>query len=189
MEVIDQDALLARVDWCVGLAASPIYRRYRQYVHVDDLRQECWLWVLEHKRRAVELLDRSEAYLIRRLRTVAERYARKQKAARCGYSPDDEAYYSISRIAELLPDALDPEATPPTGQASEIRGSSEQHGEWETSIADIRGAVAKLPVSDQWAVRMWAGYGAVDIPPDIMTIVRAIQKLLGGARPNDGGNR
>lgn len=185
----DDIELYRRIMWCVNVAVKPIYRRYRRIVHMDDLRQECWLWAVEHRGWTRQALTVSDAYLVRRLRGVAERYARKEKAARGGYSADDEMYYSTATIANLLPEALDPQAVTPTGQASEIRGSSERYMEWETSIVDVRGAVAKLTPKEKYTLQWWLDTNIDDPPPEVTTILRKMQKSLGGARPDNGENK
>lgn len=182
----DESELYQRILWCAIVAVKPIGRRYRRIVSVDDLRQECWLWAVEHKDWTRQALEVSDAYLVRRLRGVAERYARREKAARGGYSVDDEMYYSIAAIANLLPEALDPQAVTPAGQASEVKGSAERYMEWETSIADIRGAVAKLTGKERYTLQWWLDTNIDDPPPEVTTILRKIQKSLGGARPDNG---
>lgn len=158
-------------------------------VHLEDLRQECWLWVFGHRDTVAELLERSDAYLIRRLRGVAERYARREKALRGGYSPADEEFYSLSRITELLPDALDPYAMPSQTKASEITGKSELYMEWETSLADIRAAFEKLDGGEQQSVRGWVFLNMPEpTPQDVTSALRKMQRALGGPRP-DGGNK
>lgn len=183
----DETDLYRRIAWCARVAARPIYRRYRRYVQPDDLRQEAWAWALEHTDWVRQALERSDAYLVRRLRSVAERYARREKAAAGGYSPADEAYYSLSRIMELLPDALDPQATPPTGQGSEVHTNSELYGEWETSLADIRAALKRLPAGSIQDLRGWVDSGMPEpTPGHIRPTLRHMQTSLGGPRPETG---
>lgn len=169
--------LVARVEWCIPRAAAPVYRRYKTWVHADDVRQQLWLWVMEHRDTTTRLLDTSDGYLVRRLRDVAERYARREKAARSGYRPDDEYFYTLPQIANLLPDALDPE----------VHGGTSGSMEWESSIADIRGAVAGLQPEPRARLAQWtAGGDTTEIPDDIRSILRQMQQKLGGARPLQG---
>lgn len=179
-QTLDQ-ALMGRVEWCVARAASPIYRRYRPHVHVDDLRQQCWLWVLEHQNKAEELLEASDGFLVRRLRSVAERYARREKAVRTGYRPQDEHFYSLAQIVDLLPEALDPDAT---------SGANNGSMEWETSIADIRGAVAALLPGARGRLVSWVNGSDMETTnDDIKSILRQIQMRLGGPRPTEGDKK
>lgn len=179
----------ARLSRCVLYAARPVYRRFRSHVRLDDLMQELWVWVFGHQATVAELLARSDAYLIRRLRTHAERYARREKAAREGYSPDDEAFYSIGQIIGLLPDVLDPYALPSQVRASEISGKSESYMDWETSVADVRKAASKLADGHLREIRGWMDQDMPDpIPDDVLSALRMMQRYLGGPKP-DGGNK
>src|SRR6476469_7621491 len=102
-----------RVIHLVERATATAYKRYRRFVARNDLMQEQWIWLCTNPPRATALLEKSETFLYIRLRTVAERYARKEKATKCGYKPEDEIFYTEDTIIELLPDALDPQASAP----------------------------------------------------------------------------
>lgn len=190
MTQIETAELAKRIEWCVLRAAAPIYRRYKDHVHMEDVRQELWLWALGHKDTTRELLGRSDGFLVRRLRSVAERYARREKAARGGYSPADECFYSLTQIANLLPEALDPTSAGSGAAGSKVSGTSETYMEWETSIADIRGAVAKLQPEPRGRLSQWVGHmDMAAIPEDIKAILRQIQMRLGGPRPDNGESK
>jgi len=78
-----------------------------------DLAQEVWLWVAEHEAEVLEwpsevsggLVETtgSTPRLYRRGYRVATAYAKRQRAARLGYEPQDEFYYSIGLLRRVLP--------------------------------------------------------------------------------------
>ena len=81
--------------------AGTIYRRYKNYVERDDIRQECMAWAMTRNAYITEQLNEpneerrkhNEQRIAYQMRRVAERYARKEKASKSGYQTTDEAYY------------------------------------------------------------------------------------------------
>ena len=91
--------------------ANTIYRRYNNYAERDDIKQEILAWALTRSQYMIEQLsepntDRrkhNEQRIAWQMRRVAERYARKEKAAKSGYLINDEAYYESATVGQLLP--------------------------------------------------------------------------------------
>ena len=81
--------------------AGTIYRRYKNYVERDDIKQECLAWAITRNSYITEQMSEpnderrkhNEQRIAWQMRRVAERYARKEKAAKSGYQSNDEAYY------------------------------------------------------------------------------------------------
>lgn len=76
------------------------------YAEYSDLYQECLVWFVEHERTAQEYNEdgrRGRGKMFAALRNQCRQYIRAQRAARDGYSPDDQFYYSIGMIETLLP--------------------------------------------------------------------------------------
>lgn len=182
---------------CVVDAVQPIHRRYRRYVSRDDLMQELWLYVHEHPDAVARLLTSGRGFLVRRLRTAAERYARKEKAAGAGYSPEDEAFYSLRALRELMPDALDSGAVP-SQQVQEVRVATSKggYGDYEAGLVDVRRAVAQLPDDERHLLKMHYRYGYspdrlgtyYSISTDavyarLARVMRRVQRHLGGPNP------
>jgi RNA polymerase sigma factor (sigma-70 family) len=100
----------------------------------------------------------NEQRLAWQMMRVAERYARKEKAARSGYQVGDEAYYQVATIAQLLPFVI---ASVIDGtvieQAQEMiidgqpKGSSSpaEGGNLLVTLMDIKKAYLQLDVEDQ----------------------------------------
>jgi RNA polymerase sigma factor (sigma-70 family) len=88
-----------------------VHRRYRKYVDRVDLTQEAYAWVmtrisyfnglLEEENEAVRLANQRRIGW--QMKRAVERYARKEKAAKSGYQPNDETFYDVITIAQLLP--------------------------------------------------------------------------------------
>ena len=88
-----------------------VHRRYRKYVDRDDLTQEAYAWLmtrasyfnglLEEENEAVRLANQRRIGW--QMKRAIERYARKEKATRSGYQTNDESFYDVVTIAQLLP--------------------------------------------------------------------------------------
>ena len=95
----------------VPSVVNVIYRRYKQFVERKDLIQECYAWAMTRNDTLTEQLDDpnenqrqiNEKRIAYQMRRVAERYARKEKAAKSGYQINDETFYETATIAQLLP--------------------------------------------------------------------------------------
>ena len=91
--------------------ASAIARRFRGYVERDDVLQECLAWALTRGKQFDEMLNEpnpvqrviNEKRIAWQMKRTAERYARKEKAAKSGYRTGDEAFYDTTIIAQLIP--------------------------------------------------------------------------------------
>ena len=99
------------------ISASHIHRRFAGYVDKEDLIQELRVYVLKRPHLS-KMLD--EAYevskdetkwvarrIMARFRRTVEKYARKEKAAKLGYSTGDEFFYDTLTIAKILPVAFE----------------------------------------------------------------------------------
>jgi DNA-directed RNA polymerase specialized sigma24 family protein len=88
-----------------------IIRRFRNYVERDDVMQECYSWYLSRPLHFDTLLNEennlqrviNEKRIAWQMKRNAERYARREKAARSGYKVSDEAFYDTVIIAQVLP--------------------------------------------------------------------------------------
>ena len=88
-----------------------VHRRYRKYVDRADLVQEAYAWLmtrvvyfnglLEEENETVRLANQRRIGW--QMKRAIERYARKEKATRSGYQTNDESFYDVITIAQLLP--------------------------------------------------------------------------------------
>ena len=155
----------------VPSVASTIYRRYKSYVELIDVTQECYSWAFTRVEYCNELLNiedveervHNERKIAWQMRRVAERYARKEKATKSGYQTADEAYYDSPTVAQLLPfviaSAIDGTVLEqvqemkldgqPKGKSSPAEG-----GNLLATLLDIKKAYMKLEVQEQTILRL-----------------------------------
>jgi RNA polymerase sigma factor (sigma-70 family) len=116
------------LDDLVPSVVITIHRRFRAYTEKADLLQEAWAFTLSRGHQFNELLsDESEVQrkwnekkIAWQMRRHLERYARKEKAAKCGYHMNDEAYYDTITIAQLLPFVIKAHVTDTALEQSQI---------------------------------------------------------------------
>jgi RNA polymerase sigma factor (sigma-70 family) len=186
------------------LAAADVGRRFRGYVERDDLLSEGHVWALSHKNRMEhydtdENAKRAQYRLLRDLTMHMEKYARKQKAEALGYSPDDEAFYSIALVGLLLPSVLNEDYDQPLVD-SDGRGSVDpaESGTWMAHRADVARAwtEATLSAEQREAIMLTQGLGmsqreAAEVVGCHQTTIedrcrigmKKILALLGGDKP------
>jgi len=168
--------------------------------------QEAWVWALERPQKLNALLDEDdEQERTRKLRNALcnhlDRVARKEKAAILGYEPEDEYFYSLGQLRELLPQVYGEKADWVSFSASdnEVKPTSDpaEGGNRVASLVDVGEALGRLSQQDQWCLYLRYGTGASEL--DIaenhlqveqgaahMRIERALKRLrqeLGGSPP------
>ena len=193
--------------------AYTVYRRYKKYVDKDDIKQECLMWAMTRieyinfqlSEPNVEQRKHNEQKVAWQMLRVAERYARKEKAAKSGYQTGDEAYYERATLGQLLPfviasviDGTVLEQAQEMVKDGQPRGSSSpaEGGNLLAILIDIKKAYVKLePQSQQllaWrhhenlTLAQIAGLLEVAISTAdrrCIGALRALQKELGGANP------
>lgn len=146
--------------------SKSIANRYGRWIDRDDVRQECILWAMGRTQWVDEQLSEpdtekrkhNEQKLAWQMMRVAERYARKEKAARSGYQPGDEAFYQSATLATLLPfviaSVLDGTVLEPAQEMildGQPRGSSSpaEGGTLLATLMDIKQKFVKLEAEDR----------------------------------------
>lgn len=151
----------------VASATRIVYVKYRKYVEFADVQQELYLWLLDNyekvvRWRASHSEKHAERTLVKALRNAAERYCRTEKAERIGYDTEDEFFYSIPMIADLLSLAFDPEWMEPKGiDYTEDHQNGAPSADLVTMVADVSRAYDGLPEPDQRLLRRVYGAGEV----------------------------
>lgn len=138
----------------VASATKILYSRYRQYVEYADVQQECYLWLLKnfHKvdRWRSEYSEKhAERTVVKALRNAGERYCRTEKAERDGYAVEDEFFYSIPMIADLLALSFDPLWRVPKGIDYSEHKPTSPSNELVVMVSDVTRALETLPEADQ----------------------------------------
>ena len=148
-----------------------VYQRFRPWTEEADLRQECYTFATAKNRQFSELLDEpdtekrkaNERRIGWQIKRVAERYARKEKAAKLGYQVADEAFYETATIAQLLPYVLDCiDNNKPLEQGQQLVDDGQpkrpsapaESGNFLAILIDIKKAYLKLDSVSQVLIHM-----------------------------------
>lgn len=148
----------------ISVQANGLVRKYRRFVELDDVQQELWLAVAKNSKSFIDFLDRDPddkdavrqgwAAAYKTLWRHGDRYCRKEKAAKTGYRPEDEAFYDRQRIGMLL--EMRYNGTSYTNQYDDSRpkGKTKPGSGYmlETEYADVDVALKKLTGVEQAAL-------------------------------------
>lgn len=194
----------------VSSVAKRLRSRYHPFVEYEDLQQELYIWYLKSGHRKLkewqeQHVEKSVQRLVTKsLWNAGEKYARKEKALQTGYEPEDEFFYSIPMVADMLTLYLDPDWTAPRGitydniQVASGKPSSEGSFNLQTMVADVGKAYEALSESDKGLLsRVYTGDPreviAVlalewNITPNaadhrVRRVVGRIRAALGGPKP------
>jgi DNA-directed RNA polymerase specialized sigma24 family protein len=196
----------------VSSAARQLMSRYREHVSYEDVQQECYLWLFANYDRALgwrESLDQqhAERTIVKALRNAGERYCRQEKAEHDGYVPEDEFFYSIPMVRDLLMLSFDPDwMVPSAAPLDAVRSGTpaNEGGNLMTMVADVGRALSTLAPHDRELLTQV--YGSKDPDQEIavlaldwdvttkaadMRVRRTLGRLraaLGGPNPNAGGS-
>jgi RNA polymerase sigma factor (sigma-70 family) len=189
-------------------SAYIITRNYKGFAEADDVKQELLEWSLKRNDKIQEWLNEDlskQEYrigikrLAKTFNRMADRYCRKEKAKKLGYSIHDEAFYSTGMIEELLPMAFSSNIItkdPATEYVSNGGGDPATAGSFLASMYDIRIALRELTIEIYEMMRMHyedgltleqiGEYFNVDkstISRKINTGIKQMSKELGGESP------
>jgi DNA-directed RNA polymerase specialized sigma24 family protein len=189
-------------------SAYIITRNYKGFVEADDVKQELLEWSLKRSDKIQEWLNEDlskQEYrmgikrLAKTFNRMADRYCRKEKAKKLGYSIHDEAFYSTAMIEELLPMAFSSNIMtkdPATEYVSNGGGDPATAGSFLASMYDIRIALRELTIEIYEMMRMHyedgltlehiGEYFSVDkstVSRKISTGIKQMSKELGGESP------
>jgi RNA polymerase sigma factor (sigma-70 family) len=194
--------VVEKYDGLVGAIAYEYSRKYH-IVDADDVRQELWLWFLEHpnKVKTWEALDGKQSIklIAKSLRNAAKDYCQKQKAQIGGYRVEDNYYYDRELVEALLPSVIRGDVVAPSivdlGFISGKKVASEG-GNWFAMMADIEWGLDKLTHEQKSIMFLRFGDGCdnrtfakeLGITEDAarMRVNRAVNNLinfLGGSKP------
>jgi DNA-directed RNA polymerase specialized sigma24 family protein len=197
------DSILEEYSGMVAKIASEYARKFRM-VEADDIRQELWIWFLEHPNKTItwSKLDVKEGTKLfaRSLRNAALDYCQRQKAKKEGYEPSDNYYYKMELVESLLPAVLSGswEQEAMTDVTANVKAPSApaEGGNWMALLADISGGYELLPEHHQNVLRLrfQDGFIGVDLGAKLnttndaarMRVNRAVKALInkiGGPKP------
>ena len=187
----------------VGSIAYEFSRKFHM-CDADDIRQELWVWFLEHpnKVKLWETLDGNQSVKLvaRSLRNAAKDYCQREKARAVGYKVEDNYYYDREVVELLLPAVIRKDLVAPAMTElgfTKAKKVASEGGNWFAMMADIERGLARL-THEQLTI-MYLRFGdacdnatlskELDITEDAarMRVNRAMNNLLnylGGRRPS-----
>lgn len=186
----------------VGMIAYEFSRKFHM-CDADDIRQELWIWFLEHpnKVKLWETLEgkQSTKLIARSLRNAAKDYCQREKARAVGYKVEDNYYYDREVVELLLPAVLVGDMTAPSMADLGFNNSKKvasEGGNWFAMMGDIERGLRKLTQEQLSIIYLRFGEGcdnaslatelAITEDAARMRVNRAVNNLLnylGGSRP------
>ena len=143
-----------------------VYRKYKPWTEESDIRQEAYLFAAAKNNQFKELLDEPDLEVRKQnerrvgwqIKRAAERYARKEKAAKLGYNINDEAFYKGATISQLLPFVISSILTgKPLDQGQQLVDDGQpkkpsapsESNNFLAILIDIKRAYLLLPIEDR----------------------------------------
>ena len=188
-----------------GMVGSIAYEFSRKFhmCDADDIRQELWIWFLEHpnKVKTWEALDGKQSIKLvaRSLRNAAKDYCQREKARAVGYKVDDNYYYDREVVELLLPAVLRKDLVAPAMTElgfTKAKKVASEGGNWFAMMADIDRSLSRLTQEQLSIIYLRFGDGcdnaslatelAISEDAARMRVNRAVNNLLnflGGTRP------
>lgn len=141
----------------ISSASKILFSRYRDFIDYGDIQQELYLWLFLNYDKAMgwrETLGvrHAERSLIKALRRAGERVCRAEKARVVGYVQEDEFFYSVPMVADLLSLYFDPEWMIPNGielSRPPSHKPPQEGGNLVVMVADVGKAYESMPLTDQ----------------------------------------
>lgn len=206
--MVEEDKWVTDVADVASTVSYTIWKNYKGYTEPDDIKQELLEWSLKRRDKVEEWLSpqlSKQEYrigikrLAKTFNRMADRYCRKEKAKKLGYSIHDEAFYSTGLVEELLPLVFSDEIItkdPASEYVSNGGGDPATAGSFLVSMYDMRDALRHLQIDvytmirlkyeDQLTLIQIAEYFNVSestISRKINTAIKQISKHLGGESP------
>jgi RNA polymerase sigma factor (sigma-70 family) len=203
---VTQEEVVSRT---ITKVARRVHEKHRQYVELEDLTQEGYVWVMQHESTLIDLISEddsirhrnTESFMYGRLLGIMHNYAMRQRYLKDGTRPGDYHFYTAQQVEDLITDVLDGHRSQQsTSDLSHTRSARQPSEGWEyeATIADISAAVAKLSIADR--VYLNERYAQGGTPTEVMALTRQVsqravqQRLarimgrivreLGGPNPN-----
>lgn len=141
-------AVESDIEQLIRRVAGRIQPRYGQYVTVDDVVSELWLYATTdgYVTRAARKGDDQRVWLA--LHGAGRNYCETEKAHQSGYSLDDVAWYKPPALADLVPLALDPlfDGTGVQGEDGmpQAKSDGSDAANLLVQVLDVRAAIAAV---------------------------------------------
>jgi len=141
----------------INSATKILFSRYREYMEFGDIQQELYLWLFLNYDKALGWREHlsvrhAERSLIKALRRAGERACRAEKAQKVGYAPEDEFFYSVPMVADLLSLYFTPDWMIPNGielSRPPSHKPPQEGGNLVAMVSDIGRAFQAMPEADK----------------------------------------
>lgn len=154
----------------VSTASKILCSRYRRVVEYEDVQQELYLWLIKNHHKADRWREQyetrhAERTVVKALRNAGERYCREEKAQKEGFEVEDEFFYSIPMVADLLSLSFDPDWMSPKAVELEAGGPTSsgkpasEGGNLMAMVADVGRAYSRMPKPDRDLLARCYGQG------------------------------
>ena len=160
------------IDDLVRITSSSVTKRYWKYVPASDIRQAVEEHAWRNRSKICKYLrDENRkagwAAASKALHRAGDRYARKAKADRLGYSPRDEFFYDKILVSEVIRYAVSGVAPVPDEEAGYVRAPRDpaEGGNLQAMLADVTGAMSLLEVEE--ATLLVGRYGEDRAPEEL----------------------
>lgn len=211
MEITDELFLNPLVSKSVRETVRSVAKQQRDYLPVEELRQEAWTWVFSNTSKIVNWLEADETpsgknvrgLLSSSIRVHLHGMVQKERMRNDGTQAEDYYFYSKAVVEEFLPNIFDEYAGASTA-SSAPRGTFVTHSkqpsegfEYQAMLADIRNGFNGLAETDRVILSDRYSHGGLDT--SLMALAsgvtertmryrlsRAINRLirsLGGEKP------
>jgi hypothetical protein len=199
-----------------GLTRS-LARRYPM-VEREDIQQELWcayyctkFFLGDWHKDPEDTEEYRQAFnrVRREIRNAAERMCRREKAARVGYQPQDEVFYSTRGLADLVTAYLAQgvQDAPPRGREESVRrpGGASDGRDYLISLVDVGEALKRLKpgqiqiltyaygpdwahmtdeeIANELQLKGWKGMDAERLRSRVRWALNRLQRELGGPNP------
>ncbi len=148
------------------VTVTVVFRRYKNFVERKDLSQEAYTFAAQRGAKFAEQLDEPNEELRKanekrigyQIKRHLERYCRKEKAHKSGYTTQDEAFYETVTIAQLLPyviasvvndTALEQAQNLINDGQPRKQSAPAEGGNLLATLIDIKKAYLKLEITDK----------------------------------------
>ena len=166
-----------KLDELVAITTRALTKRYWKYLPAEEIRQAVAEFVWRKRNKLAEYLQQEDrpgwAAASLAARRAGDRYCRKVKADRLGYSPRDEFFYSKALVQEMIkysctgvaPKAEQIDIKPPKSPA--------EGGNLNAMLFDVEQAMALLEPDDRSV--LYARYGD-DVSSEVLAQERQVTR-------------
>lgn len=160
--------------------AKTAAKTYAEWTTQEDLLQELHTYDIANSRRIEKWLDGGETFRVfRAYFGVAKQFAEREKAAQSGYHFEDVAWYDPTRLADIVPLAMNSRWDGLTGEMGDA-------GQPVAKVAGSEGGTLLAMVLDVRRVLRGTKFLATDFDPSTTEGMSRLQWLcvqLGGEYP------